>query len=49
MLASAIATGCIDFVLPLDRIAPALIAVTMARGRRPVHRARPILGAAPRL
>ena len=32
MPASAIATGCVDFVLPLDRIAPALTALTMAPG-----------------
>lgn len=29
---SAIATGCIDFVLPLPHIAPALVALTMAPG-----------------
>lgn len=29
---SAIATGCLDFVLPLPHIAPALIALTMAPG-----------------
>lgn len=32
MPSSAIATGCVDFVLPLERIAPALIALTMAPG-----------------
>jgi two-component system, chemotaxis family, protein-glutamate methylesterase/glutaminase len=32
MPSSAIATGCVDFVLPLSRIAPALIALTMAPG-----------------
>jgi two-component system, chemotaxis family, protein-glutamate methylesterase/glutaminase len=32
MPASAIATGCVDFVLPLDRIPAALIALTMAPG-----------------
>jgi two-component system chemotaxis response regulator CheB len=32
MPSSAIATGCIDFVLPLHRIAPALVALTMAPG-----------------
>lgn len=32
MPASAIATGCVDFVLPLDRIAAALTALTMAPG-----------------
>lgn len=32
MPSSAIATGCIDFVLPPQRIAPALIALTMAPG-----------------
>ena len=32
MPASAIATGCVDFVLPLDRIATALTALTMAPG-----------------
>jgi two-component system chemotaxis response regulator CheB len=32
MPASTIATGCVDFVLPLPRIAPALIALTMAPG-----------------
>jgi two-component system, chemotaxis family, protein-glutamate methylesterase/glutaminase len=32
MPSSAIATGCVDFVLPLQRIAPALIALTMAPG-----------------
>jgi two-component system chemotaxis response regulator CheB len=32
MPASAIATGCVDFVLPPHRLAPALIALTMAPG-----------------
>lgn len=32
MPSSAIATGCVDFVLPLDRIGPALIALVMAPG-----------------
>jgi two-component system chemotaxis response regulator CheB len=32
MPASAIATGCVDFVLPLHRIAAALVALTMAPG-----------------
>lgn len=32
MPASALATGCVDFVLPLDRIATALTALTMAPG-----------------
>jgi two-component system chemotaxis response regulator CheB len=32
MPSSAIATGCVDFVLPLSRIAPALVALTMAPG-----------------
>ena len=32
MPASAIATGCVDFVLPLDRIGTALTALTMAPG-----------------
>lgn len=32
MPSSAIATGCVDFVLPLARIGPALIALTMAPG-----------------
>jgi two-component system chemotaxis response regulator CheB len=32
MPASTIATGCVDFVLPLHRIAPALVALTMAPG-----------------
>jgi two-component system chemotaxis response regulator CheB len=32
MPASTLATGCVDFVLPLPRIAPALIALTMAPG-----------------
>jgi two-component system, chemotaxis family, protein-glutamate methylesterase/glutaminase len=32
MPSSAIATGCADFVLPLHRIAPALLALTVAPG-----------------
>jgi two-component system chemotaxis response regulator CheB len=32
MPSAAIATGCVDFVLPPDRIAPALVALTMAPG-----------------
>lgn len=32
MPCSAIATGCVDFVLPLHRIAPALVALIMAPG-----------------
>jgi two-component system chemotaxis response regulator CheB len=32
MPSSAIATGCVDFVLPPHRLAPALIALTMAPG-----------------
>jgi two-component system chemotaxis response regulator CheB len=32
MPASAIATGCVDFVLPPHRLAPALTALTMAPG-----------------
>ena len=32
MPASAIATGCVDFVLPPHRLAAALIALTMAPG-----------------
>lgn len=32
MPASALATGCVDFVLPPHRIAPALVALTMAPG-----------------
>lgn len=32
MPANAIATGCADFVLPLDRLASALLALTMAPG-----------------
>ncbi|CAA9394192.1 MAG: hypothetical protein AVDCRST_MAG66-1040 [uncultured Pseudonocardia sp.] len=32
MPSSAIATGCVDFVLPLHRIAPALITLVMAPG-----------------
>lgn len=32
MPASAIATGCVDFVLPLERIPAAIVALTMAPG-----------------
>jgi two-component system, chemotaxis family, protein-glutamate methylesterase/glutaminase len=32
MPANAIATGCVDFVLPLDRVAAALLALTTAPG-----------------
>jgi len=32
MPSAAIATGCVDFVLPLPRIAPALVALTMGPG-----------------
>jgi two-component system chemotaxis response regulator CheB len=32
MPSAAIATGCVDFVLPLRRIAPALVALTMGPG-----------------
>ncbi|HUR75020.1 MAG TPA: chemotaxis protein CheB [Sporichthya sp.] len=32
MPASAIATGCVDYVLPVSHVAPALVALTMARG-----------------
>jgi two-component system chemotaxis response regulator CheB len=32
MPSNAIATGCVDFVLPLERIAAALVALTMAPG-----------------
>lgn len=32
MPSSAIATGCVDFVLPVERISPALVALTMAPG-----------------
>lgn len=32
MPSAAIATGCVDFVLPLDRIGPALVALAMAPG-----------------
>ena len=30
--AATIATGCINFILPLERIAPALVALTMVPG-----------------
>ncbi|MFR9806160.1 chemotaxis protein CheB [Pseudonocardia sp. RS010] len=32
MPSQAIGTGCVDFVLPVERIAPALVALTMAPG-----------------
>jgi two-component system, chemotaxis family, protein-glutamate methylesterase/glutaminase len=32
MPTAAMATGCIDFVIPLDRLGAALIALTMAPG-----------------
>ncbi len=32
MPAAAIATGCVDFVLPPERIAAALVALTMVPG-----------------
>jgi two-component system chemotaxis response regulator CheB len=32
MPSAAIASGCVDFVLPLDRIGPALVALVMAPG-----------------
>lgn len=32
MPSNTIATGCVDFVLPLERIAPALVALAMAPG-----------------
>jgi two-component system chemotaxis response regulator CheB len=35
MPASAIATGCVDFVLPPERIGPAIVALTMAPGAAP--------------
>lgn len=38
MPASAMATGCVDFVLPLERISAALIALTMAPGGADVLR-----------
>jgi hypothetical protein len=45
MPSAIIATGCVDFVLPLDRIAPALVALTIAPGGRGDARgARPRLG-----
>jgi hypothetical protein len=37
---SAVATGCVDFVLPLERIAPVLIALIMA-ALQTVERAHP--------
>lgn len=33
MPASAVATGCVDFVLPVEHLATALVALTMAPGR----------------
>lgn len=38
---SAIATGCVDFVLPLRHIAPALIALTLAPGGGDLLAVRP--------
>ena len=38
---AATATGCVDFVLPLERIAPALIALTMAPGGADLLRVPP--------
>jgi len=38
---AAIATGCVDFVLPLERIAAALIALVMARGAADLFRVYP--------
>jgi chemotaxis response regulator CheB len=32
MPSSAIATGCVDLVLPLERIGPVLVALTMLPG-----------------
>ena len=38
---SAIATGCIDFVLPVPHIAPALVALTVAPGAGDLLAVRP--------
>jgi two-component system, chemotaxis family, protein-glutamate methylesterase/glutaminase len=40
MPGAAIATGCVDFVLPLAKIAPALVALTMAPGAAALLRTR---------
>jgi two-component system chemotaxis response regulator CheB len=40
MPAAAIATGCVDFVLPLGTIAPALISLTMVPGADELFRVR---------
>jgi chemotaxis response regulator CheB len=50
MPSAALATGCVDFALPLDRIASGLITLVMApRRRRGVHRPHPGMGPAPGL
>jgi two-component system chemotaxis response regulator CheB len=41
MPAAAIATGCVDFVLPPERIASALVALTMAPGAAEFLRVAP--------
>ena len=41
MPAAAIRSGCVDFVLPLDRIAAVLVALTMAPGTAPLFRVPP--------
>ncbi|XXX75097.1 chemotaxis protein CheB [Sorangium sp. So ce134] len=38
MPSAALSTGCVDFVLPLDRIASALVALTMVRGAATLFR-----------
>lgn len=38
MPSAALATGCVDLVMPLDRIAPTLIALTMAPGAADLFR-----------
>jgi len=38
MPTAAIRSGCVDFVLPLERIAPALVALTMAPGANALFR-----------
>ena len=38
MPGAAIATGCVDFVLPAERIGPALVALTMAPGAAALFR-----------
>jgi two-component system chemotaxis response regulator CheB len=40
MPAAAIATGCVDFVLPLDYIAPALVSLVMVPGAAELFRVR---------